>query len=100
MFEETSSTLFCSDLVGQGGDVEALTEGDIVGRSEDYNARQSEGPMSGAVPFTEETLPILESLAALCPKTLACMHGSSFAGDGGQVLRDFGRILESLNAKN
>jgi flavorubredoxin len=100
MFEETASTLFCSDLVGQGGNVEALTEGDIVGRSQEYNERQAEGPMSGSVPFTEETLPILESLADLNPKTLACMHGSSFTGDCGQVLRDFGAILESLSTKD
>lgn len=100
LFEESSSTLFCSDLVGQGGNVEALTEGDIVGRSEDYTQRQSEGPMSGAVPFTGETIPILERLAAMNPTTLACMHGSSFTGDGGQVLRDFGTILQRLNSKN
>ena len=88
MFEETASTLFCSDLIGQGCNVEALTEGDIVGRSLEYN-EQSEGPMSGAVPFTDETIPILESLANLDPKTLACMHGSSFAGDCGEALLGF-----------
>ena len=100
LFEETASTLFCSDLVGQGGDVEALTEGDIVGRSQDYNEHQAAGPMSRAVPFTDETLPIIENLAALRPKTLACMHGSSFAGNGGQVLLDFGAMLKRLNARN
>ena len=40
---------------------------------------------------------ILDSLAALQPKTLACMHGSSFSGDGAQALRDFGEVLERLN---
>ena len=55
--------------------------------------------MSGAVPFTDETIPILESLANLNPKTLACMHGSSFAGDCGEALRDFGTILERINGK-
>jgi hypothetical protein len=53
--------------------------------------------MSGAVPFTKDTRPILNSLADLNPKTLACMHGSSFSGDGGQALRDFGEVLERLN---
>jgi len=28
------------------------------------------------------------------------MHGSSFNGDGGQALREFGAMLENLNAKN
>jgi flavorubredoxin len=97
LFEETASTLFCSDLLGQGGNVEALYSGDIVGRSDDYNTRQSEGPMSGSVPFTSETRPILEGLADLNPKTLACMHGSSFEGDCGQALRDFGEVLERLS---
>ncbi|MDC3347286.1 MBL fold metallo-hydrolase, partial [bacterium] len=97
LYEETASTLFCSDLLGQGGNVEALYDGDIVGRSDDYNSRQAEGPMSGSVPFTKETLPILNSLADLNPATLACMHGSSFSGDCGQALRDFGGLLERLN---
>ena len=100
LYEETESTLFCSDLLGHGGDVEALFEGDIVGRSDAYNTRQAEGPMSGSVPFTEETMGILENLAELEPVTLACMHGSSYAGDAAQALREFGRVLERLNGKN
>ena len=94
MFEETSSTLFCSDLFGHGGNVEPLCESDIVGRSDDYNARQQDGPMAGSVPYTHHTRPILDRLAALGPRTLACMHGSSFAGDGAQALRDLGGVLE------
>jgi flavorubredoxin len=94
LFEEKGKTLFCSDLFGHGGNVEALTDGDIVGRSDTYNARQQEGPMAGSVPYTNETKPILESLAALAPATLACMHGSSFNGDGAQALRDLGDVLE------
>jgi len=97
LYEETASTLFCSDLLGHGGNVEALYDGDIVGRSDEYNTRQADGPMAGSVPFTSETRPILDSLAALQPKTLACMHGSSFSGDGAQALRDFGEVLERLN---
>ena len=94
LFEETASTLFCSDLFGHGGNVEALYDGDIVGRSDDYNTRQQQGPMAGSVPYTHQTKPILESLAALEPTTLACMHGSSFNGDGAQALRDLGAVLE------
>lgn len=94
LYDETASTLFCSDLFGHSGDVEALYAGDIVGRTDEYNARQQEGPMAGSVPYTHETRPILESLAALNPGTLACMHGSSFNGDGAQALRDLGDVLE------
>lgn len=94
LYEDESATLFCSDLFGHGGDVEPIFSGDLVGRSEVYNARQQEGPMAGSVPYTHETRPILERLAALQPKTLACMHGSSFEGDGAQALRDLGDVLE------
>ena len=94
LYEETEETLFCSDLLGHGGDVEALCAGDIVGRSEAYNARQQTGPMAGSVPYTHQTRPILEELAALEPRTLACMHGSSLSGNGGQAIRDFGGVLE------
>lgn len=94
LFEETCATLFCSDLLGHGGDVEALCDGDIVGRSRDYNARQQDGPMAGAVPYTHRTRKVLHDLAALEPRTVACMHGSSFSGDGGGVLREFADVLE------
>ncbi len=30
----------------------------------------------------------------LGPATLACMHGSSFSGDGARALREFGDVLE------
>ena len=96
LFEEETRTLFCSDLFGHNGDVEPLYEGDIVARTDAYNAAQKEGPMSHSVPYTRETGPILEGLAALEPETLACMHGSSYAGAGADALRAFGDMLERL----
>lgn len=95
LYDEAERTLFCSDLFGHNGDVEPLYEGDIIGRTGAYSAAQQHGPMAGSVPFTDQTRPILDSLAALEPKTLACMHGSSFAGDGAAALRDLGDVLES-----
>lgn len=96
LFETTGRTLFCSDLLGQGGDVEPLYADDIVGRSRAYNLKQQEGPMAGATPYTPQTRPILERLAALEPQTLACMHGSSYRGDGAAALRAFGDVLEEI----
>lgn len=93
LFEETCSTLFCSDLLGHGGDVEALCGPDIVERSRGYSLRQQEGPMAGSVPYTHRTGEIIDGLAALAPATLACMHGSSFAGDGARALRELGDVL-------
>lgn len=99
LFDESGKVLFCSDLFGHNGDVEALHEGDIVGRSAAYNAAQQEGPMAGSVPFTPHTKPILASLAALEPETLACMHGSSWRGDGATALTALGDELENLFGK-
>jgi flavorubredoxin len=88
LFETTSRTLFCGDVFTQPGKVTpALTEGDIIGPSEtlrsglDYYAHGS------------KTVPLLEKLAATKPKTLACMHGSSFRGDGEELLRQLARKI-------
>lgn len=99
LFEEIGRTLFCSDLFGHPGEVEPLIEGDIVGRTAAYTETQQQGPMSQSVPWTPSTRPILEGLADLEPRTLACMHGSSFAGDCAAALRGLADGLESVYAK-
>ena len=48
------------------------------------------GPLANYVPYTPLTGRIIETLAALKPKTLATMHGSSFRGDGERALHDLG----------
>jgi len=50
-------------------------------------------PYAYSVPYTPQTDRILSNLAALKPKTLATMHGSSFVGDGAQALRDLSRVM-------
>ena len=81
LFEETNSTLLCSDLFHQNGDVEPLTESDVVERSHASMREYQTGILANYLPFTPQTERILQQLAALKPKTLAVMHGSSFAGD-------------------
>ncbi len=39
---------------------------------------------------------LLAELAALKPKTLAAMHGSTFVGDGEKALLDLGSVLKEL----
>jgi flavorubredoxin len=79
--ETTTRTLLCGDLFTQPGDrAPALTEGDILGPSEAMRARMdyfAHGPA---------TRPTLEKLARTAPRTLACMHGSAWRGDGGRLL--------------
>jgi flavorubredoxin len=80
LFEETSGTLLCGDLFTQLGDGAALTEGDIVGpaiAAEDAFKYSSLNPAMGTT---------IRRLAALAPRTLALMHGPSFAGDGTAAL--------------
>jgi hypothetical protein len=48
------------------------------------------------MPFTPNTERFLAELAALKPKTLAAMHGSSFVGDGEKALLDLGPVLKTI----
>jgi flavorubredoxin len=88
LFEETQKTLLCSDLFHQTGDVEPLTSVDVVGRSQQAMKEYQAGILADYVPYTPLTAQNLKKLAALKPKTLAIMHGSSFTGDCAQALDD------------
>ncbi|MBI4464045.1 MAG: MBL fold metallo-hydrolase [Acidobacteria bacterium] len=94
IFEETQKTLLCSDLFLHVGDVEPLTESDIVGRSRAAMTEYQKGPLAYSVPYTPLTQQILDKLAVLQPKTLATMHGSSFRGNGEQAMRDLSVALQ------
>ncbi|HET6629926.1 MAG TPA: MBL fold metallo-hydrolase [Woeseiaceae bacterium] len=87
MFEEETGTLLCSDLLGQAGDGAALATGDVVGP-----ALEAE-EMFRSMSVTPETITALHRLAALAPRTLAVMHGSSLAGDCVAALEAFGEGL-------
>jgi flavorubredoxin len=93
MFEETERTLFCSDLFHQLGDMEAITEADIVGRFKATLVEYNSGPFAHYLPYTPQTRSILDGLAALNPKTLLPMHGSAFVGDGAKAIRDMAEML-------
>ncbi len=88
LFEETEKTLLCSDLFHQTGDVEPLTESDVVGRSHAAMREYQAGVLADYVPYTPLTARNLNKLAALNPRTLAIMHGSSFRGDCSRALVD------------
>ena len=81
LFEETTGTLLCGDLFTHLGDGPALTEDDILGPSEAAEDLFGYSSLSPSTPAT------IERLAELAPRTLALMHGSSFAGDGAAALR-------------
>jgi flavorubredoxin len=81
MLEESTRTLMCGDLFTQLGDGPALTEGDVVGpaiAAEDMFQYSSLAPGMGKT---------IRRLSEFAPRTLALMHGPSFAGDGAAALR-------------
>jgi flavorubredoxin len=71
LFEETTQTLFCGDILTHTGDGPALTEADIVGPALAADALFGYTALS---PVTGRTI---RRLAALEPQMLAIMHGSS-----------------------
>ncbi len=94
LFEESQRVLFCSDLFAQNGEVEPLTESDILGRTRQAIRDYQAGPLMDYMPYTPNTRPLLEGLAALKPRTLATMHGSSFTGDGAKALLELDGVMK------
>jgi flavorubredoxin len=97
LYEEGTRTLLCGDLFTQIGDGPALTEGDVVGpaiAAEDLFRYSSLNPGMGAT---------IRGLTKLAPRTLALMHGPSFAGDGAAALRaladDYDRRISEARAQ-
>ncbi len=87
LYEETTGTLFSSDLFTQFGACPATTSGDIVDAA---IATEKAVPF---MPLTPLAAPTLRRLAALNPKTIALMHGPSFMGDGGRGPRRTRELL-------
>ena len=96
MFEQTQGTLLCSDLFHQNGDVEPLTESDVIDRARNTLLEYQAGPFANYMPYTKHTDNILQKLAALKPRTLAPMHGSAFAGDGERAIRDLALVMREV----
>jgi flavorubredoxin len=96
LFEETSDTLLCSDLFNQNGDVEPLTESDVIDRARKTLIDYQAGPFANYMPYTKHTDGIMQKLAELNPKTIAPMHGSAFSGNGTQALRDLAVVMREV----
>ena len=96
MFEETNATLLCSDLMHQKGKCAPWTESDVVERARasllDYEA----GVLADYVPYSGRTDRTMRGLAALKPRTLAAMHGSTYVGDGARALLELNDVLRDI----
>jgi flavorubredoxin len=88
LMDEQTRTLLCGDLFTQpGADLPATTESDILGPSEAFRRAMD------YYSHTKNGRAMLERLAAAEPTTLACMHGSTWKGDGAKLLRALGDSL-------
>lgn len=96
LFEETESTLFCSDLFHQWGDRQPITTDNIIEAAREALVQTEASPLAGYVPYTHHTGKILHGLADLKPRTLATMHGSSYSGNGASALRDLAVIMREV----
>ena len=99
-FETGDRTLLCSDLFFHPGDVEELTESDVVGRAAESVRSSLTGPFAHDMPYTPYTDATLRRLAALQPRTICLMHGSTYRGDGERAILDLaGVIRETLGGE-
>ena len=93
LFEETTGTLFTSDLFTHVGDPPALTEGDIMGPA------MAAEKQFGYTALTPATAATIRRLAKLEPRTLAVMHGSSYSGAGAPMLETLAGFYDDLLQK-
>jgi flavorubredoxin len=93
LHDETTGTLLCGDLFTHVGDGPALTERDILGPA------LAAERMFGASSLGPATVPTLQRLSRLAPRTLALMHGSSWRGDGAAALTALAEGYEGLIAE-
>jgi flavorubredoxin len=88
LMEEQTGTLLCGDLFTQGGaQLPPITEADILGPSESFRRKLD------YYSHTKNGRALLERLASAHPRTLACMHGSAWHGDGAALLRSLAAAL-------
>ena len=88
--EERTATLLCGDLFTQrGADPPPITESDILAPSEAFRRQMD------YFSHTKNARVMLERLASTNPRTLGCMHGSAWRGDGARLLR---ALADALSA--
>jgi len=97
--EEADRTLLCSDLFFQPGDPDPLIEAGIVDRARETMIANLSSPLANDMPYTPYTDTTLQRLAALEPRTLAVMHGSSFRGDGRTAILDLAEAIKETLSK-
>lgn len=96
MFEESTGTLFCSDLIHQNGDTAAIADGDVIERCRTTLVEMEQGPLAHYMPYTPMTDATIRRIAGLKPQVLATMHGSVYSGDGEKALLEYAEMLKDV----
>lgn len=94
-FEEVGALLLCSDLFFHPGDPEPLAGDEVLARAQDSILQNLSGPLAKDMPYTPYTDDTLRRIAALNPRTMAVMHGSSFQGNGAAAIENLARFIKS-----
>lgn len=81
--EESTGTLFCSDLFTVFGKSAPVTDGDMIEQS--MSALQS---LPGYLPIGPHTAGVFDRLIGLNPRALAGHHSSAYRGDAVRALQD------------
>ena len=90
LFDQSSNTLLCGDLLTQpGADLPAVTESEILSASEGMRG------MMDYYAHGNNTAVTLERLASLQPSMLACQHGSAYRGNGAALLRELASTIDA-----
>lgn len=90
LFEEETSTLLCGDLFTSAGPCPALSSADPVDAALHFER------IANATALTPSTAPTMRRLAALAPRRLALMHGSTYEGEGAAALHHLADGYEAL----
>jgi flavorubredoxin len=96
LFDETTQTLLCSDLLGHVGDTPPTTESDVVGAFRETTRAFQGGPLAYYMPYTPHTETQIRELASLKPRACATMHGSTFIGNGEKALLDMATVIKEI----
>ena len=96
LFEESTRTLFSSDLFTQFGPAPVSTDQDILGPAV---AAETAFPSAAITPLA---VPTMHRLGGLNARTLALMHGPAYSGDCaaafGALAQDYQHRLETMLA--
>ena len=96
LFEETTGTLFCTDLLHQNGDVEPKTNVSVIDRARETFVEYQQSPLANYFPYTANTDGEIRRLAALKPRLCATMHGSVYEGNGERELISYAEMLKEI----